>query len=223
MGSNALTLSEIDLPDDDDDDDEDEEEEEEEDQMVSAESGGRRRRRRDRRLVRICSGGDDQALSVALVLLERRSERGAERGAFEAVRCHVETVVGASGSGIKGVAHHPRRPRHLFSVGYDQRLTHWEVLGVRDFQLPDDFFSAAAADRAAAAATARRAITSHHGSRVQQDSSGLRWRSSRLVDVSDVEGLAVDDSDADAGAGETQQPVRLAVFGQGLQVAHWSV
>ena len=30
----------------------------------------------------------------------------------------------ASGSGIKGVAHHPRRPRHLFSVGYDRRLTH---------------------------------------------------------------------------------------------------
>jgi len=78
-----------------------------------------------RAILSIVSGGDDQALCISRVGLEKKESSDACLQLVE--EPHVKVVSEASFSAIKGVSHiRFRHQRYLLSVGYSQQLSIWK-------------------------------------------------------------------------------------------------
>ena len=215
MGTNTLTIDEIPVP---------------SEQQTD---------REELHLLRICSGGDDQGLTLAFVLLRWRGQQVAE-----VISCHIERVIGASGSAIKGVVIHPDWPQYLFTVGYDQRLTQWAFISSRVYVksksstespaaitlptmlshiLPKNFFIPERRSTSMSPANDCTGTTEvvYSYKKVNANESSLSWCSSRLVDIGDIEGLALDTTRRRSF--EEKPTIQLVVYGQGIQLCEWRI
>lgn len=149
-------------------------------------------------LLRICSGGDDQTLSVTHLLLDMRA--GSEVSMHSA---EVVMLLGASGSALKGVSVFDNT---VLSVGYDQRLTNWTFppsLPARVINMLSQFKLGTSTTTCA---SQRVRVTQYNN---LLDNGVLHWSSCQMTDVSDVAGIEVDVSD-DISA-------RAILYGQGAQ------
>jgi len=137
-------------------------------------------------MIRICTGGDDQALTISHLLLDSRQATSSVFGV------QVDTLLSASGSALKGVG---VQDQSLWAVGYDQRLS--------SFELPSVHPSAELLYQQFGISEKRDDIV-QYGS-----NSYLKWTACAMTDVSDVAGLAL----------SYQNGVPCGVvFGQGVQL-----
>mmetsp|Transcript_219 Transcript_219/g.400 ORF Transcript_219/g.400 Transcript_219/m.400 type:complete len:316 (+) Transcript_219:599-1546(+) len=176
-------------------------------------------------MLRMISGGDDQSIAIAHVLL--RLETGADSSIprVAMLSAVLRRVDGVSGSAIKGLGLLSTSPGgmaedcHFVSVGYDQRLSLWRVHD--DGCVNGEQMSALdSAEKASptSVVVARRTCFLGDGPSV----TGLHWVKAVIVDVSDVAGLSVSE-EVVAENGEDRRCVRVAVFGQGIQVVELEI
>uniref|UniRef100_A0A7S2DBW2 Uncharacterized protein n=1 Tax=Octactis speculum TaxID=3111310 RepID=A0A7S2DBW2_9STRA len=196
-------------------------------------------------MIRVCSGGDDEAIAVAHVFVNDdvivesgggvvMSTSGRDdskfaidedddstkplTGPFNGSHACVDVVQGASTSAIKGLTflRSACSGRFLVSVGYDQRVTLWQVLEKQNqFQgghlLPQQQHNEVIHSTLATTAS-------------------LRWLSVCVVDVTDVSGIEAVSHYAvreDDPGGEEQsfssESGKVVVTGMGLQVVSFAV
>lgn len=145
-------------------------------------------------LLRICSGGDDQTLSVAHILLDLKS--------MSVYGGEVVMLLGASGSALKGVSVFDQS---LLSVGYDQRLTSWSFPSIDSQCIPLSVVKLLSDFKLGVCSSGEvevKKVTDLVNNGV------LHWDACRMTDVSDVAGIAVS---------TTHIHARAIVYGQGAQ------
>jgi hypothetical protein len=146
-------------------------------------------------LLRVCSGGDDQGLSVSHLLLH--CKKGVDVYLYGG---EVVMLLGASGSALKGVAVFDHS---LLSVGYDQRLSRWNFplsQSTAVQRMLDDFKQGVVREGDVKSTQTNDMVTN----------GVMEWNSATMIDVSDVAGISV-------SSPFNSNTVRAVVYGQGAQ------
>ena len=172
----------------------------------------------------LCSGGDDQSITVCLLDFHAREEREEERVQVLAC-CRFE---GCMGSAVKGITYLSSplsgQSGHLVGVGYDQRLSLWK-LHLNESALEREERTGGSLSPIIVTRMPRDVQTKegHSGFDV-----GLEWLTGCLVNIGDINALhLVSDicNQAEMTAEESMLPPRRValVVGEGFQVFELNV